>query len=267
MQFFLLRRNYSYFSLFLLIGVFNPIISFQENIKTANSEFVENDILINGDYFTLSQEDLATIAQHNEVSRVYLSDNFISSLRVLRDELLNKISSFALSPSLEEINILLRQSRRIVSQATAEQAVRDINELLKEHKSKLSQENFNFINISAQKYLEDINSSAASIFIDDDSNDLGVKRRRKAVCNLLVRDCLKVGGALYVCGNERIKGQLIADGASTFNAPVTINFPQRRRAGIDALTVIGVADFTREFNLARIIQWDRKFNTKWIYNK
>jgi hypothetical protein len=70
--------------------------------------------------------------------------------------------------------------------------------------------------------------------IDNPEEPSDVRSSHKRIeCNLLVRNVLRVGKCLLVRGHEVICGDLLVNG------PVTINFPQNRVSGIDALTLIG----------------------------
>jgi hypothetical protein len=133
--------------------------------------------------------------------------------------------------------LLCRESIALLSDA--QQAVDAAQQMLTKLPQESAQLDSQAISRVIAEYAKELASEEAflSIMQDDapqeDDGETRKHGRKKIECNLLVRNVLRVGKCLLVRGREIIDGDLFVNG------PVTINFPQNRVSGIDALTVIG----------------------------
>ncbi len=168
---------------------------------------------------------------------VYLSNNLINSIKLLGEKLAHK--NIELSPALNTLDALIKDNAYSGDYNTIKHALNDLDSLIENNKNEFSSEDYKALKDTLLEYNHDLKTGAAEIKEEYDSTT----RRRKVYCSLLVRDYLKVGNTLHVCGNQYVNGQLHVDQSSTFNAPVTINFPQQQgQPRANALTVVGTTN-------------------------
>lgn len=237
-------KNKSLFFLIIIISSNIELFS-NENNSTAQSLPTQSEAV------SLKMTELDLILKNPNEEKVYLSNDIKESFSKFNKILSNTdIPQSQISEHLKHFSEIIKNEDSFTTLEIAYNAMLNSQVLIAKNKLSFDEKTFTEISNSFVSYLNDLkNKEAQLIHINDETNnDNALRKRKKVLCKLLVKDVLKVGKCLVVCGNEIVQGSIRIDGPAVFNnltlfnRPVTINVPVSRVAGVDALTVIGTVD-------------------------
>lgn len=219
--------SYSYPSLLSNINLINT-----ENIllnKKAIQHETTGNTIDGTSLFTC--QNISDQIFNSDQEEIYLTSHFLESINALSYTLENWKQKT--SPSVQAIETALINNSRTIKRSTAEQALKDIEILINNNKENIPEHTYRTVRQACQIYAQQILSEDAALMpeILEQSS-----QRKKTYYNLSIRNALKVGNALHVCGNGYIQGTFTVCQTAQFNGPTVISFPQGPQ---NALTVFG----------------------------